>query len=248
MGMNVIYLISNYSRACLNKSWPITLEIIMFDLDSEFRLIWPILPGYIISCRFPQVLLYILACVRMKAKSAVLLSVAYMCRCVRSSYTIRFINCYGGRTICLFSSISEILSQKWYHCIQYTMHYRMSLESYCLIDQIIYFLTCLLCLQNEQHTAQLVCGYLRYYSFNSWLSYILVIYYQNKQLAYYEFTMSGYTISTDIVATKMRRASQMFKILPRNQHHSFTITSSIMWASYTSVKCYHGGRKIDFIP
>ena len=37
----------------------------------------------------------------------------------------------GGRKIDLISSISDIQSQTWYHCIQYTERHHMSLFSYC---------------------------------------------------------------------------------------------------------------------
>ncbi len=36
-----------------------------------------------------------------------------------------------GRTIAAIPSISDILSQMWYHCVQYTSHHLMSLISHC---------------------------------------------------------------------------------------------------------------------
>ena len=46
---------------------------------------------------------------------------------------VKSVKCYspGGRKIDLFLSITEILSQKWYHCVQYTRRNLMSLISYC---------------------------------------------------------------------------------------------------------------------
>ena len=44
---------------------------------------------------------------------------------------IKSVKCYcGGRKIDLISSISEIQSQTWYHCIQYTKRHHMSLISH----------------------------------------------------------------------------------------------------------------------
>ncbi len=46
------------------------------------------------------------------------------------SYTLSNV-IVADEKICLIPSISEILSQTWYHCIQYSKRHHMSLFSYC---------------------------------------------------------------------------------------------------------------------
>ena len=54
------------------------------------------------------------------------------CQVRSATDTIRSVKCYpGGWKIDHIPSISEIRSQTWYHCIQYTRHHHMSLVSHC---------------------------------------------------------------------------------------------------------------------
>ncbi len=48
--------------------------------------------------------------------------------------TLQPVKCYsGGREIHLIPSISKILSQKRYHCVQYTRRHLISLLSHCIV-------------------------------------------------------------------------------------------------------------------
>ena len=60
------------------------------------------------------------------------LGVRYLIGIAIYSLYIKSVKCYhGGRKINLISSISEIQSQNWYHCIQYTKRHQMRLFSHC---------------------------------------------------------------------------------------------------------------------